>query len=173
MLFTTKKSREQTVDELLKILEFKRDKPLKPSTTLSEQARLFAYKKKRKYKPKTPVVFQKKIHEFIHAKALQPGSNQIEAFILLYYFKEWYMSKGNKVKKNIITFRNFCQILKTYFPFKFTKHSHLFFGINKDIRQDYLTPQKEAAIRRWKKDENPKAPSSQKSKKRKNKTINK
>lgn len=146
---------KQTVEDLLKILERKTDKkiePVKPQMTVP--ARKFTDLLLDEPKHRSPVVFQKKVHEFVTIKQFQSGDHYIEAFILFFYFNEWNTSRGRKVKRHIISFRNFCNILKTFFPIKTGKNNTLLLGIDKDIREDYLTPQKEAAIRRWTKNEN-------------------
>lgn len=150
------------IKELLEILDRKRDKIQKssPLSQATPDARRYINRTNKHKRPKRmPVVKQQRVHEFLQAKDFKPGDNYIEAFILFHYFKEWLSTK--KVQRKF-AYKGFCEMLKTVLTYKSTKRNRLLFGLNKDIREDYLTPQKEAAIRRWNLDENKKKRQSKK-----------
>jgi hypothetical protein len=135
MSSTRDSRKKKEVDRLLRILKRKRDVKIKKVTAKVPKI------KRKTYRSRQP----KMIQTFIQENKLEPGKYFFRVEYLYYFFRHWWSLKQKMTKCNL---QNFTRLIKLYMHFRVNKHGMIFFGINKDLRETYLTAQREAAIAR-------------------------
>lgn len=146
---------EKEVERLLKILDRKTDEKLpeaKQTRLSSPNARRQNSGQKEAQNEASPKVLpvnrRRKVERFMEAHLLSSGPWYLESFLLYYCFLAW-SNKGKKKKTIPLSFKNFNNILKIRYKYRITKKGTLYYGLSKDLRREYLTPQREVAIRKW------------------------
>lgn len=134
-----KKDQELEVKELLKIVEgHSRVKiALRPDVIVKPKA-------------KPSIERTRKIHNFISENKIASGKYMYEAFIMYEWFLHW--GRHRVVKVSPLSYKKFVNLLKVFIKWK-NLGNEIHFYINLNLRQTYLNPHREGAIRRWKKHE--------------------
>ena len=85
--------------------------------------------------------------DFLKEKNIKPGKRYpISCRVMYYMFLDWCESKN--IKRAPIAYMSFVGLLKQKFQTKKGKDERMYFIINRNLRKDYLSPQREAAIER-------------------------
>jgi len=105
--------------------------------------------------PKAPqnrisVERQKKVINFLKENELVSGRHHYADFIVYNFFLHW--CRHRVVKVYPLGFRHFVNVMKVYIHHK-TANEEFRFGFSRNLRDTYLTKQRESALRRWKKRE--------------------
>lgn len=100
-----------------------------------------------KTKSRIHVVNHKKAIEFLKEKKIKPGKRfPVGAKVIYYMFLDWCEARGIKLAP--IAYKSFCGLMKQTFDSKLDKKGDLYMMITRNLRKDYLSPQREAAIKR-------------------------
>lgn len=101
-----------------------------------------------RHKRPIPVVNQRKVFQFLKDKNVKNGKRYpIGARVIYYMFLDW--CEEQKIRLAPISYNNFIGLLKQTFNHKKDKVGRLYFVITRNLRNDYLSPQREAAIIRF------------------------
>ncbi len=101
-----------------------------------------------KIKSRIHVVNHKKALEFLKEKKIKPGKRFPAGVKVIYYmFLDWCEAKGIKLAP--IAYKSFIGLMKQTFDSKLDKKGDLYMMITRNLRKDYLTPQRKAAIERY------------------------
>ncbi len=101
-----------------------------------------------KTKSRVHVVNHKKALEFLKEKKIKPGKRFPIGFKVIYYmFLDWCEAKGMKLVP--IGYRSFMGLMKLTYDSKLDKKGELYMMVTRNLRNDYLTPQRAAAIKRY------------------------
>lgn len=109
-----------------------------------------AYKFLNTYKNKSRihVVNHKKALLFLKDKNIKSGKRYPAGAKVIYYmFLDWCEDKGIKLVP--IAYKSFCGLMKQTFDCKLDKKGDLYFMITRNLRNDFLTPQRKAAIEKY------------------------
>lgn len=105
-----------------------------------------------KNKLKIRVVDQKKLSEFLKENKIKPGKRYPAKYTHVYYmFIDWCEKK--KIKRAPLAYKNFIGLMKQTYESRLDKQGRGYFMITRNLRRDYLSPQRIAAIERYNEEE--------------------
>lgn len=107
----------------------------------------------------------KHFQSFIESNKVSPGNIYIEDYILFNLYDKWTYEKKIKESIGTLGFKSFRQFCRMYLSVKI-KNEQLYFGVDKQIMEGYLTEQKIEELRRYEKERSKKKHDAKKEKKK-------
>lgn len=117
-------------------------------TSLNLTKEAYKFIDNNKIKSRIHVVNHKKALQFLKEKKIKPGKRfPVGAKVIYYMFLDWCEAKGMKMAP--IAYKSFIGLMKQTFDSKLDRKGDLYMMITRNLKEDFLTPQRKAAIERY------------------------